>query len=84
VCSSALCMICGRRLAVSTCPLCGRLMCVECSVQLDAPVRVCVECFRRNSHLGRRGLLALLREPRGMDEAARLALRVIPTPGRVT
>ena len=46
-CSSALCELCGERLAVTFCPSCGRLVCYEDSVQIDNVRRVCRECYAK-------------------------------------
>jgi hypothetical protein len=33
--------------AVGRCPFCGRLVCRECSVEIEPGVRVCRDCFQK-------------------------------------
>ncbi len=69
-CREALCMLCRERLSVARCDSCRRLVCVECSVQVDPVRRLCRECAARGA----------TRPPwagRPLGSAARLALRII-------
>ena len=47
LCSEALCKLCGKYYAISNCPVCGRIVCDQCSVQITPVVRVCRECYNR-------------------------------------
>ncbi|HIP85684.1 MAG TPA: hypothetical protein EYH17_03455 [Pyrodictium sp.] len=47
LCSEALCRLCGKYYAISNCPVCGRIVCDQCSVQITPVVRVCKECYNR-------------------------------------
>lgn len=62
--------MCRERLSIARCATCRRLVCVECSVQIDPVRRMCVECVK----LGAKPLMGP--PPRG---AAYLALRVVPS-----
>ncbi len=44
ICRDSMCKRCGRRLSLAVCPVCGRTVCEECSVQVTPVVRVCREC----------------------------------------
>jgi len=44
-CSSALCEICGSKLARGYCAICGRIICDECS-EMIGYARVCKDCLR--------------------------------------
>lgn len=45
VCASALCSICKSALSVRSCISCGRIICLQCSVQIDEVRYVCINCF---------------------------------------
>lgn len=45
VCASALCNICRSALSVRSCISCGRIICLQCSVQIDEVRYVCINCF---------------------------------------
>ena len=81
VCSMSLCEVCGRRVAIGRCVLCGRLGCEDCLVQVDNVRRICRECLVKvyDGDLGkaRRLLKAHLSPPTSL---LRLTLRVV---GRV-
>ena len=47
LCSEALCRLCNRYYAVSSCPVCGRIVCDQCSIQITPVVRICKECYNR-------------------------------------
>ncbi len=47
LCKATLCEICGRRLSVGYCSVCGRLGCSECLVQIDNVRRVCKGCLAK-------------------------------------
>ena len=70
VCRESLCMVCGERLSVARCDSCRRLVCIECSIQIDPVRRVCRECFASGAWKKERKV-----EPLG--SAARLALRIL-------
>ena len=69
VCLDAQCRICKASLSVGRCSVCLRLVCVDCSIQLDPVRRVCREC-RVKGYVGG-GVKA------GFDRMARTALRVL-------
>ena len=45
----------GRyRPAVGVCPFCGKLICYECSVELQPGIRVCLDCYKKLDHYFRK------------------------------
>ena len=68
-CEKALCGVCRGRLAVGHCQSCGRLVCEECSIQVDNVRRVCVECAARGARPSP--------DPGRLRGAARLALQLV-------
>ncbi|MCD6278361.1 MAG: hypothetical protein J7J11_01625 [Desulfurococcales archaeon] len=40
-----MCSVCGQQLSVSRCIICGRLVCRNCSVELQPGIRVCINCY---------------------------------------
>lgn len=46
-CLDALCRICGTSLSVGRCNSCLRLVCINCSIQLDPVRRICRECMAK-------------------------------------
>lgn len=73
ICASSLCQICSERLALTFCPVCGRLVCYEDSVQLDNVRRVCRDCYMK----GYRTARDLPSEGKYIEGALRLARRVL-------
>lgn len=62
-------MVCGERLSVARCDSCRRLVCTECSMQIDPVRRVCKECLASGAWKKRKAKL--------LRSAARLALRIL-------
>ncbi len=49
-----LCAVCGRRLALTSCTACGRVVCDECSVEVKPGIRACVDCAGRRGEVEER------------------------------
>ncbi|MEM4621527.1 MAG: hypothetical protein QW130_02475 [Sulfolobales archaeon] len=45
ICFENLCTVCNQRLAVDSCLICGKLVCRQCSKELQPGLRVCSKCY---------------------------------------
>ncbi|MEM1622785.1 MAG: hypothetical protein QW780_02120 [Sulfolobales archaeon] len=45
ICFENLCTVCNQRLAVDSCLVCGKLVCRQCSKELQPGLRVCTDCY---------------------------------------
>ena len=79
-CYMSLCELCNNSLAIASCPICGRLICEECSVELTKAVRVCKACYSKLSESENRKWpprLLLEREKGRLKKIRNLTLTVL-------
>ncbi len=76
-CSSTLCQLCGERLAIAACPVCGRVVCDKCSVQLTPVVRLCRDCYTRLGASNWPPSALLAREQSVINTLKQLTLKVL-------